>query len=150
MKTKQEKYWEKLEKSPQYQLYQGFKNRYSAMRTLPTSIKNIPLIGIKKVKDPFDIDGDWYFRQFSLFEPDTPPMEKISLDKAIEGDLKFLGMTPLIDWKWDRIDNLFYNLAKSFKKIKTSPDYFLVNFSADPYDSSDICHYNLTFFGERK
>lgn len=143
-----EEYWKKLEESPENQLYKKFSSRYGTDRRLPTSIREIPLIGIKKVRDPFDMDRDYYERPFFLFGPETPLMKGLSLDDAVERNLRFLGMIPITSWKGgSKISNLFYSFAKFFRDKKTPPDYFLVNFSADKYDTSDICHYTLTFFG---
>jgi len=148
---KVERYWKKLKESPENQLYQKFCGRYGADRRLPTSIKETPLIGLRKTRDPFEIDRDYYFKAFFLFKPETPSMKCLSLDQAIKKDLRFLGKTPIISWEnWNRAEKLFCTLGKFFKNREIPPDYFLVNFSADSDTRSKICPYDLTFFGKRK
>lgn len=169
---KKQRFWEKRRETPEHQTYIKFWKRYHQRET-PGHMTEIPLIGIKDVKDPFEIN-EYYHKHFFLFEPDTPPMEKISLDKAIEKDFRFLGRIPNICWGFTRIpghsldtyhsyatDELFMALGRFFKKGRNQipPKYFGLDVSGSRVYGDNPSNwefgvnsplYILTFFGERK
>lgn len=168
----QTKYWKKIEESPEHQAYIQFHRKHYGRKGKPEKIITIPLIGLKKTKSAFKINS-YYEKSFFLFEPDTPPMEKVSLDKAIEEDFRFLGQIPNICWGITRtpghsistynyygVDELFIAFERFFKKKQKQnpPRYFgLKVHGSRPYGDNPLNWefavnsplYTLTFFGER-